>query len=77
MDKLRVAPINNLKISDRDAFAIQSLVLLWPDRDNLSDEGLRHLCLQMVMNNLMLQYGWQYAIRMMKNISEKMVVDGK
>jgi hypothetical protein len=77
MDKLRDAPMNNLKISDRDAFAIQSLVVQWPDRENISDLGLRHLCLQMVLHNLMLQYGWQYAIKTMKNISEQIMVDGR
>jgi hypothetical protein len=77
VEQLQMVPTNNLKISDRDAHAIANLLMLWPDRDNMSPVGLRHLCIQVALFTFVVQYGWQHALKICQNISEKQHIAGR
>jgi hypothetical protein len=76
VDALSSAPTTNLKIRDRDDHAIANLLELWPDRRNLSNVGLRHLCIQVTLFTFVVQYGWHKPIKICSNITEKQVVAG-
>jgi hypothetical protein len=36
--------------------------MLWPDRDNMSNEGLRHLCIEVALFMFVVQCGWKQAL---------------
>lgn len=76
VESMTPVPLKNLKISDRDAHVIANWLSLWPERNNVSNEGLCHLCIQIALMVFMIRYGWQRALKMLNNITEKQVVSG-